>query len=63
MIVYDSDEDNTLPVIEKIRDNYDFKVRLEKNHYGKGLMEHLEQVWKQQGMNMSCLRWRICPIV
>ena len=36
MIVYDSDDDNTLPVIERIKDNYDFNIRLEKNHYGKG---------------------------
>lgn len=36
LIVYDSDEDNTLPVIEEIRDNYNFNIRLEKNHYGRG---------------------------
>ena len=36
LIVYDSDEDNTLPVIEKVKNNYSFNIILEKNHYGKG---------------------------
>ena len=36
LIVYDFDEDNTLPVIDKIKNNYDFAIRLEKNHYGRG---------------------------
>ena len=32
LIVYDSEEDNTLPVIETIKNKYNFNVRLEKNH-------------------------------
>ena len=36
LIVYDSEDDNTLPVIRKIQENYDFTIRLEKNHYGRG---------------------------
>ena len=36
IIVYDSDEDDTLPVIERIKSKYSYCIRLEKNHYGKG---------------------------
>lgn len=36
MIVYDFEEDDTLPVIRKIQNNYNFNIRLEKNHYGRG---------------------------
>lgn len=36
LIVYDSEEDSTLPVIKKIESKYPFKIILEKNHYGKG---------------------------
>ena len=36
MIVYDTEEDNTLPVINQIKENYKFKIRLVKNKYGVG---------------------------
>lgn len=36
LIVYDFEEDTTLPVIKKIEGNYPFNIILEKNHYGRG---------------------------
>lgn len=38
MIVYDTEEDNTLPVLYKIKEEYSFKIRLIKNLYGKGAL-------------------------
>ena len=38
IIVYDADEDNTIPVIKEIKDNYNFEIQLEKNHYGRGAL-------------------------
>ncbi len=48
-IVYDFDEDDTLPVVERIKGNYTFEVRTIKNIIGRGVvnaiktgMEHAE---------------------
>lgn len=38
IIVYDSETDDTLPVIEKIKADYPFEICLECNHYGKGAL-------------------------
>jgi len=38
IIVYDFDEDDTVPVVNRIRDKYDFNIRLEKNAYGDGTL-------------------------
>lgn len=38
IIVYDSEMDNTLPIIEKIKADYPFEICLEHNHYGKGAL-------------------------
>ncbi|MBO5353625.1 MAG: glycosyltransferase [Lachnospiraceae bacterium] len=42
MIVYDMDEDNTLPVLKEIEKNYDFNIRLIKNLYGRGALNALK---------------------
>jgi len=36
VVVYDMDEDDTLPVLYKIKDSYPFPVMLQKNTYGPG---------------------------
>ena len=36
MIVYDFHEDNTLPVLETIKNNYKFQINLVKNNIGRG---------------------------
>lgn len=38
IIVYDSEEDNTVPVIKSIKADYPFEIQLERNHYGKGAL-------------------------
>jgi glycosyltransferase involved in cell wall biosynthesis len=38
MIVYDMEEDNTLPVIAQIKNDYEFDIRLVKNLYGRGAL-------------------------
>jgi dolichol-phosphate mannosyltransferase len=38
IIVYDFDEDNTLPVLNKIKAHYPFKIILEKNIFGSGAL-------------------------
>lgn len=37
-VVYDFDEDNTLPVIRKIMGNYSFPIRLIRNDLGRGVL-------------------------
>lgn len=37
-VVYDFDEDNTLPVVRSIMDNYSFSVRIIKNVLGRGVL-------------------------
>ena len=38
IVVYDSEKDNTLPVLDRIKDNFPFEICLERNHYGKGAL-------------------------
>lgn len=42
IMVYDFDEDNTLPVVHNIKNNYPFTVRLEKNIYGRGALNAIK---------------------
>ncbi|MDR0295290.1 MAG: glycosyltransferase family 2 protein [Prevotellaceae bacterium] len=48
LVVYDFEEDNTLPVIETIKANYPFTVRLERNRYGRGALNAIKS-----GMQLS----------
>lgn len=38
IIVYDSEKDNTVPVLKSIMNEYPFEIQLERNHYGKGAL-------------------------
>lgn len=38
MIVYDSEDDNTLPVVKKIQLDYSFEILLVRNKYGRGAL-------------------------
>ena len=42
LLVYDSDEDDTLPVVALIKEQYDFPIELKKNHYGKGVLNAIK---------------------
>ncbi len=48
LVVYDFNEDNTLPVIAAIKNNYAFPIRLEKNLYGRGALNAIKS-----GMQLS----------
>lgn len=48
LVVYDFDEDNTLPVIAAIKDQYPFPVRVERNLYGRGALNAIKS-----GMQLS----------
>ncbi len=48
LVVYDFEEDNTLPVIASIKDKYPFPVRLERNLYGRGALNAIKS-----GMQLS----------
>jgi len=48
IIMYDFEEDNTLPVIEAIKADYPFSVRLERNLYGRGALNAIKS-----GMQLS----------
>lgn len=48
LVVYDFDEDNTLPVIAAIKDKYPFPVRVERNLYGRGALNAIKS-----GMQLS----------
>jgi glycosyltransferase involved in cell wall biosynthesis len=41
-IVYDRDEDTTVPVVQKIKDNYKNPVNLVKNKYGRGVLNAIK---------------------
>lgn len=41
-IVYDFDEDDTLPAVERIRGGYSFEVRLIKNTIGRGVVNAIK---------------------
>ncbi|WP_312939689.1 glycosyltransferase [Oscillibacter sp.] len=36
LVVYDMDEDNTLPVLRSVMDKYSYSIVLQKNTYGRG---------------------------
>lgn len=38
-VVYDMDDDNTLPVLRRIKDNYPFSITIQKNRYGSGAIQ------------------------
>lgn len=38
IIVYDNEEDTTLPVLRQIENKYPFQINIEKNHYGSGAL-------------------------
>ena len=42
MIVYDSDDDNTLPVVEAHRLRYSFPIQLKRNIYGRGALKAIK---------------------
>ncbi len=42
LVIYDFDEDNTLPIIDNIKNEYSFEIILEKNEYGKGVINAIK---------------------
>lgn len=42
LIIYDSMKDTTLPIVEKIRANYDFEIKLVKNIFGRGALNAIK---------------------
>ncbi|WP_372369448.1 glycosyltransferase [Candidatus Uabimicrobium sp. HlEnr_7] len=42
IIVYDFPEDNTLPIVEEISDNYNFAIRCVQNHFGRGALNAIK---------------------
>lgn len=42
MVVYDFEEDDTLPVVEKIKSQYDFLIITQKNKYGRGALNAIK---------------------
>ena len=48
LVVYDFDEDNTLPVIKNIKNGYKFSISLIKNNIGKGPLNAIKA-----GLNAS----------
>jgi dolichol-phosphate mannosyltransferase len=42
LIVYDLEEDDTLPVVNQIKDKYSFKIRTVKNSYGRGALNAIK---------------------
>jgi len=41
-VIYDFEEDTTVPVLRLIKDDYSFEIIMEKNHYGKGVLNALK---------------------
>ncbi|BBM82295.1 glycosyltransferase [Candidatus Uabimicrobium amorphum] len=42
IVVYDFAEDNTLPVLKKIVHSYEFEIRSEQNHFGRGALNAIK---------------------
>lgn len=42
-VIYDFDEDNTIPVVDRIHGNYSFSVRKVKNDLGKGVINAIKK--------------------
>ncbi len=42
IVVYDFEEDNTLPVLNEISSNYSFEIMLKKNDYGRGALNAIK---------------------
>jgi len=42
-IVYDFDEDNTLPIVKKIKGNYQFEIILLRNDMGRGVINAIKK--------------------
>lgn len=42
MVVYDFPEDNTLPVLDEIKNNYTFGIERKKNKYGRGALNAIK---------------------
>jgi len=41
-IIYDNDDDNTIPVVEDVINNFNFKINLIKNIYGNGALNAIK---------------------
>ena len=41
--IFDSDEDPTIPVIEKLKDDCKFEIFLKKNNYNKGVLNAIKK--------------------
>ena len=42
LVVYDFDEDDTLPVVEKVMDRFPFSIKLAKNTLGRGVLNAIK---------------------
>ncbi|MBU2702849.1 glycosyltransferase involved in cell wall biosynthesis [Sporomusaceae bacterium BoRhaA] len=42
MLIYDSDDDNTIPAVERVRAQYSFPICLKKNIYGRGALNAIK---------------------
>lgn len=42
IVVYDFDEDDTVPEVIKLKNNYRFEIKLEKNIYGRGALNAMK---------------------
>ena len=42
LVVYDRDDDTTIPVVQRIATSYPFEVRLTKNRYGRGALNAIK---------------------
>lgn len=42
-VIYDFDEDNTIPVVQECRNNYNFQIDLIKNDLGRGVINALKK--------------------
>lgn len=47
IVVYDFDEDNTVPVVNGVKDDYSFEITLEKNIYGRGALNAIKTGFKK----------------
>lgn len=50
-IVYDFDEDNTVPVVSDLQSKYDFNIKLTKNIYGRGALNAIKTGFAKSSQN------------
>jgi|SRR5215469_2810052 len=63
MVVYDFDEDNTIPVVQRIIDGGEQRLHLLKNKYGDGVVGRCALDSRRSNMAQYWSSWQTFPMI